>query len=173
ILADVDPKVAVGIAVPFAVAIQGIITLVFTAFSPLMHKADEYAENADTKGIEKINYLGLFILFIFNAVITFLPIYFGADAAEAVVAKMPKWLIGGLEVAGGIMPAIGFAMLLKIMYKKEYVAFLIIGFVLVAYFELPILGVALLGLSIASYDYYANKLKEKGSSRKGARSDGI
>ncbi len=32
---------------------QGAITLVFTAFSPLMHKADEYAEDANTKGIEK------------------------------------------------------------------------------------------------------------------------
>lgn len=173
ILANVDPKVAVGIAVPFAVAVQGAITLIFTAFSPLMHKADEYAKNVDTKGIEKINYLGLFMIFMFNAVIAFLPVYFGADAAEAVVAKMPEWLIGGLEVAGGMMPAIGFAMLLKIMYKKEYVAFLIVGFVLVAYFELPILGVSLLGLAIASYDYHANKLKGKGSSRRGARTNGI
>ena len=126
ILANVDPKVAVGIAVPFAVAMQGAITLVFTAFSPLMHKADEYAAEANTKGIERINYAGMLVLFILNAVIAFLPVYFGADVAEAVVAKMPEWLIGGLEVAGGIMPAIGFAMLLKIMYKKEYMAFLII-----------------------------------------------
>lgn len=173
ILADVDPKVAVGIAVPFAVAVQGAITLMLTAFSPLMHKADVYAKNADTKGIERINYAGLAILFIFNAVIAFLPVYFGADAAGAIVAKMPEWLIGGLEVAGGIMPSIGFAMLLKIMYKKEYMAFLIIGFVLVAYFELPILGVALVGLAIALYDYDVNRLKGKGSSRRGARTNGI
>lgn len=173
ILANVGPKAAVGVAVPFAVAVQGAITLIFTAFSPLMHKADECANNADTKGIEKINYLGLFIHFIFNAIIAFLPIYFGAEAAEAVVAKMPEWLIGGLEVAGGIMPAIGFAMLLKIMYKKEYMAFLIIGFVLVAYFELPILAVALIGVAIALYDYNVNSSKEKGSARRGAHTNGI
>lgn len=173
ILTKQDPKVAVGIAVPFAVAVQGAITLIFTAFSPVMHKADEYAKNTDTKGIERINYLGMLILFIFYAIIAFLPVYFGAEAAESVVAKMPEWLIGGLEVAGGIMPAIGFAMLLKIMYKKEYMAFLIIGFVLVAYFELPILGVALLGLAISLYDYYANKAKGKGSHRKEVRTNGI
>lgn len=173
ILANVDPKIAVGIAVPFAVAMQGAITLVFTAFSPLMHKADEYAEDANTKGIEKINYAGMLILFVLNAIIAFLPVYFGADVAEAVVAKMPEWLIGGLEVAGGIMPAIGFAMLLKIMYKKEYMAFLIIGFVLVAYFELPILAVALIGLAVALYDYYINNSKGKSSGRRGANTNGI
>lgn len=173
ILTKQDPKVAVGIAVPFAVAVQGAITLIFTGFSPVMHKADEYAKNTNTKGIERINYLGMLILFIFYAIIAFLPVYFGAEAAESVVAKMPEWLIGGLEVAGGIMPAIGFAMLLKIMYKKEYMAFLIIGFVLVAYFKLPILGVALLGLAISLYDYYSNKAKGKGSHRKEARTNGI
>ena len=173
ILANVDPKIAVGIAVPFAVAMQGAITLVFTAFSPLMHKADEYAEDANTKGIEKINYAGMLILFVLNAIIAFLPVYVGADVAEAIVAKMPEWLIGGLEVAGGIMPAIGFAMLLKIMYKKEYMAFLIIGFVLVAYFELPILAVALIGLAVALYDYYINNSKGKSSGRRGANTNGI
>ena len=53
------------------------------------------------------------------------------------------------------MPAIGFAMLLKIMLKKEYVAFLIGGFLLVTYFNIPILALALIGLCIALYDYYA------------------
>ncbi|MCD3326114.1 PTS sugar transporter subunit IIC [Clostridium botulinum D/C] len=37
ILTKQDPKVAVGIAIPFAIAVQGAITLIFTAFSPVMH----------------------------------------------------------------------------------------------------------------------------------------
>jgi len=53
------------------------------------------------------------------------------------------------------MPAIGFAMLLKIMLKKEYIAFMILGFLLVTYFNLPILGLALLGVCIALYDYFS------------------
>lgn len=51
ILTGQEPKVAIGIAVPFAVAVQACITLMFTAFSPVMHKADKYAEEANTKGI--------------------------------------------------------------------------------------------------------------------------
>lgn len=172
ILTKQDPKVAVGIAIPFAVAVQGAITLIFTAFSPVMHKADKYAEEANTKGIERINYLGLLMIFIFYAIIAFLPIYFGADAAKNVVESVPKVIIDGLGVAGGMMPAIGFAMLLKIMLKKEYVAFLIIGFVFATYFKLPVLGIALIGTAIALYDFYLNKNHNKQTS-KGVRKNGI
>lgn len=174
ILTKADPQVAVGIAVPFAVAAQGAVTLIFTAFSPVMHKADKFAAEADTKGIEKINYLGMLMIFIFYAVIAFLPVYFGAESAQMIVDLMPTWLIDGLGVAGGMMPAIGFAMLLKIMLKKEYIPFLIVGFVSVAYFELPILGVTLIGVAIAMYDFYSNQSGTQApTSRRGGRTDGI
>lgn len=154
ILTGQEPKVAIGIAVPFAVAVQACITLMFTAFSPVMHKADQYAQEANTKGIERINYLGILTLFVFYFVIAFLPIYFGADAAKGVVETLPKWLISGLGVAGGMMAAIGFAMLLKIMLKKQYVAFMIVGFILVTYMNMPVIAVALVGIAIALYDYF-------------------
>lgn len=157
ILTKQDPKVAVGIAVPFAVAVQSLITLLFTIFAPVMHRADQFAEEANYKGIEKINYLGLAILFVMYFVIAFLPIYFGSEAATKFVEIVPEWFVNGLSVAGGIMPAIGFAMLLKVMLKKEYIAFLILGFVLAAYMKLPILAIALIGATVALYDFFLNK----------------
>ncbi|MBB6623436.1 PTS N-acetylgalactosamine transporter subunit IIC [Clostridium gasigenes] len=157
ILAKLEPAAAVGIAVPFAVAAQAGITLLFTAFSPVMHKADKYAADADTGGIERINYMGMAILFISYFICGFLPIFFGADKAATIVGMIPTPFIEGLSVAGGMMPAIGFAMLLKIMLKKEYVCFLIGGFVLVTWFKISIIGLALVGLAIAMYDYYASE----------------
>ncbi len=173
ILTKQDPNVAVGIAVPFAIAAQAGITLFFTAFSPVMHKADEYAEKADLKGINRINYIGLAILFTSYFITAFLPIYFGADKATAIVGALPETLIAGLSTAGGMMPAIGFAILLKIMLKKEYVAFLLIGFILVTFLKLSILAVAILGTSFALYDYYSNKDKGNVASKKEVMSDGI
>ncbi|MUK87617.1 PTS N-acetylgalactosamine transporter subunit IIC [Ornithinibacillus sp. L9] len=165
-----DPNVAVGIAIPFAVAVQGLITLFFTIFSPVMHKADQFALEGNYKGIERINYLGLAILFVFYAVIAFLPIFFGAEQASAYVETVPQWILDGLSIAGGIMPAIGFAMLLKIMMKVEYIMFFIVGFVLAAYLNLPILSIALIGLAIALYDFYQNK---KGNNNSGPREEEI
>jgi PTS system N-acetylgalactosamine-specific IIC component len=45
-------------------------------------------------------------------------------------------------VAGGIMPAIGFAVLLKIMMKNVYIPYFIIGFVAAAWLKLPVLAIA-------------------------------
>ena len=160
ILGKLDPQAAIGVAIPFAVAAQAGITLLFTIFSPVMHKADKYALNANYKGIERINYLGISILFVFNALIAFLPIFFGAEEAAAFVQTVPDWIINGLSIAGGMMPAIGFAMLLKIMMKVEYVMFFIVGFILAAYLEMDILAIALIGLAIALYDFYQNKNKQ-------------
>lgn len=157
IIGKLDAQAAVGLAVPFAVAAQAGITLLFTAFSPIMHKADKYAEEANTNGINKINYLGLAILFVSYFICAFLPIYFGSDKAAEIVQMIPQPIIDGLSVAGGIMPAIGFAMLLKIMLKKEYITFLLGGFLLVTYFNIPILALALIGLCIALYDYHNSK----------------
>ncbi len=157
ILTGKDPATAVGIAIPFAVAVQACITLLFTFFSPVMHKADKFAENANTSGIEGINYLGLALLFVFYFVVTFLPISMGAEAAKKVVEFLPQWLIDGFGVAGGLMPAIGFAMLLNIMFKKNYIIFFVLGFVLATYLNLPVIGIAAIGLIIAIYDYLVNK----------------
>lgn len=157
-----DPQAAVGIAIPFAVAVQALITLMFTAFAPVMHKADKYALDANYRGIERINYLGVGMHFVFNAIIAFLPIYFGAEKAGAAVDAVPQWIIDGFSIAGGIMPAIGFAMLLRIMLKTEYIMFFIVGFILAAYLELPILGISLIALAIALYDFYQNKNKGSG-----------
>ncbi|WP_090397787.1 PTS N-acetylgalactosamine transporter subunit IIC [Natribacillus halophilus] len=157
ILLGEDPNVAVGIAIPFAVAVQGLITLLFTIYAPVMHRMDRHAEAANPWGIEKFNYLGLVILFVMNFVIAFLPINFGVQTAADIVETVPEWITDGLGIAGGIMPAIGFAMLLTIMLRAEYVMFFIVGFLLAAYLELDILAIALIGLSIALYDYYQNK----------------
>src|SRR5690606_41030617 len=120
ILLDQDPKVAVSIAVPFAVAVQGAITLLFTIYSPVMHRMDRCAAESRPRATELLHLSGMAVLFLFNAIITFLPIYFGVETARSLVESLPSWMMDGLTVAGGIMPAIGFAMLLTVMLKKQY-----------------------------------------------------
>lgn len=175
ILSNLQPEAAVAIAIPFAIAAQGCVTLIFTAFSPLMHKADQWANECNTSAISLLNYAGMFTHGAFFALVTFLPIYFGAASAQGIVQSVPEWILGGLGVAGGMMPAIGFAMLLKIMLKKRYIAFLLAGFIIVTYFQISILGLAVLGACIALYDYYANNGSDNGPKqmKREVRSGGI
>ena len=62
---------------------------------------------------------------------------------------IPKGFIDGMTLVGAILPAVGFAMLLRIMPVGRYWYMLLIGFVLFAYLKVPLLGIALFGLAIA------------------------
>ena len=145
---------AIVVAIPFALFVQVCITFLFTAFSPLMKKADHYADTLNYGGIAKLNYLGMTILFLFYSIVTFLVVYLGAAQAAKYVAFVPKWITEGLGMAGGLMPAIGFGILLNIMLRKEYVAYFILGFVLVAYLNQPLLAIALIGTAFALIEYF-------------------
>ncbi len=154
LLGKQSPELALGVAVPFAVLAQVLINLLFTIYSPIMHKADEYAKEGNIKGIDMINFSGPVVLFAFNFLIIFSLILFGADKVEPLISALPEKLVGGFKVASGMMPAVGFAMLLNIMLKKEYVPFMIGGFVLAAFLGMDLLAITLLAVAIALYDYY-------------------
>jgi mannose/fructose/N-acetylgalactosamine-specific phosphotransferase system component IIC len=62
---------------------------------------------------------------------------------------IPQGLVNGLTFTGGLLPAVGFAMLLTIMPLRRYWYMLLIGFVLFAYLQVPLVGIALFGLPIA------------------------
>ncbi len=64
-------------------------------------------------------YLGLGVCSALFAIVAFLPVYFGAETAGAIISVLPEQVLAGLSGAGRMMPAIGFAMLLKIMLKKR------------------------------------------------------
>ena len=64
-------------------------------------------------------------------------------------ALMPEWFTKGLNVAAGILPCTGFAVLLTFMPLKKFWAFVVAGFVCAAWLHLPILPIALIGMIIA------------------------
>ena len=62
---------------------------------------------------------------------------------------IPAWLSKGLSVAGNMLPAVGFAMILNMMAKKEAIPFVMIGYVLFAYLGMPTMAIAITAGAIA------------------------
>ncbi|MDN3702235.1 PTS N-acetylgalactosamine transporter subunit IIC [Vibrio artabrorum] len=152
------PTAVVGVAIPFAILMQQLTVMQFTAFATFMPKVDKMAEECDVKGIERVNYLGMAAYFFTFFICAFIPTYYGDVVAKSIVESVPKDIIGGLSIAGAMMPALGFSMLLKMMLKeKRFTPFYIIGFVLATFLKLPIIAVALLALSVAIVDYFNSK----------------
>ncbi len=65
----------------------------------------------------------------------FLALAFGQPVVEAITAALNgdfAWLGAGRTVAGGALPAVGFAILLRYLPVKKHIAYLILGFVIAA-----------------------------------------
>lgn len=156
-----DPATAIGLALPFSFLMQYIILFYYSTFSFFMNKADKCAEEADIKGLIKLNILTTAIVAITYGIVVFLSAYVAQDAMQSLVNSMPAWLTHGFEIAGGILPAVGFGMLLKVMLKKQYIPFLIIGFLVASFVQYSnLLPVALVGTAFALFTYNIDKDRE-------------
>lgn len=149
-----DTGTALALSFPFAVAFQFLITLTYTALSGTSTTASKAIKEGKFNKFKVISNITIFAFFIVGFVVGF-----GSSVSmkgvEKFVNLIPEWLTNGLTVAGGMLPAIGFAMILNVMAKKEYIPFVILGYVCVAYLELPVMGTALVALVFALYDYYS------------------
>lgn len=95
--------------------------------------------------IEKMNWGAYNVHYLLGAVSwmlsrmipVFLALAFGQGLVEGITTALNgdlKWLGDGLSVAGGALPAVGFAILLRYLPVKKHVAYLLLGFVVAALF---------------------------------------
>lgn len=156
----IDAKTAIGLALPFSFLMQYIILFYYSSFSLFMAKADRYAEEANTAGLVRLNILTTSIVAVTYGVVVFLSTYVAQDLMRTLVSSLPSWLTHGFEIAGGILPAVGFGMLLKVMLKGQYVPYLIVGFLIASFIPFSnVLPAALAGAAFALYEYYTSKDK--------------
>jgi mannose PTS system EIIC component len=149
---------SVAIAVPVAVASQQLDILWRTGTSILVHKADKAAAEGDLDRIDRLHLMGIPFLLLTRAIPVFLAVFFGAKYVQHLFALVPKVIMDGLSVAGGILPALGFGMLLALMLSRGMWVFLLIGIVLSAYLKIPTIGIALIAVVIAVlYDRLFNQ----------------
>ena len=153
---------AVGAAVPFALLGQYGVTALFTFMSPVMAKADKFAEEANPAGIVKLNYTAMAILGLFFAFVVTLFFIGGNTFGEQITAftNNAQWFMDGLGAAGKMMRFIGFAILLKVMMAKELWGFYFMGFALAIIIDATgklggsaLLLLAFIGFAFAYWDF--------------------
>ena len=175
---------ALGLAVPFAVFGQYVVTLTFTLFSGMMTKADKYAEEANVKGIRNINLLEMGFLGVLFGVIAVAGLYGGTALGDSLreFSKSFSWVMAGLDAAGGAMKFVGFAILMKVMMSGEMWGFLLAGFAMSLLCSAnsttsgaTLILCAFVGAAIAIYDFTTQtKIRQNaGSGFVGGDQDGI
>lgn len=117
---------------------------------PVMnHKADDYGEAGDFKGVERMHLLAGFGLSLMLGLVVAISFAVGSNTISNLLDKIPAFIQHGLEVATGIIPALGFAMLAQLLINKAVAPYFFLGFVLVAYLNIPVTGIAIIGAILA------------------------
>lgn len=147
--AGAGPETALALSYPIAAAHQAVSTLGSPIGLWLMHKGDQYAEQGDVKKFERGFWLTGFIPKLIFLPIVPLAFYYGADAVVAVLEMLPDFIESGINIAGGIIPALGFAMLAQMIMNKKVVVFFFLGYFMIQYFQITTTGVAIFSVILA------------------------
>ena len=145
----VDANAALAIAVPIGIlsafVSMFINNIAFNWFVPFI---DKYAKDNNDRAITFINFGAWLLRFTIFSVLMFIGVYLGQGPVQTFVNSIPAVVMNGLTVAGKFMPAVGFAILMKMLWSKELAIYYFLGFILVTYMELPLVAVSAIGIII-------------------------
>lgn len=159
-----DIAVATALPVSFigqvAETVQNSVINVF-----FMHRVEKAAEKLNTKGIVWNNTIWpMAVNALLYGVPTFLAIYFGANYVQGIINAIPDKIITGLSVGGGMIGAVGFALLLTSIKSKKFWPFCLLGFFFASYLAINMIGIALLAVICVALYYYFKLADEKKAS---------
>jgi len=161
---------AIAIAVPLAVAGLLLTILARTIATAIVHIMDRYAEQGSFRGIETWHVIAICMQGVRIALPAALILAVGAGPVREVLNAMPTWLTDGLSIGGGMVVAVGYAMVINMMATAEVWPFFAIGFVLATVKDLTLIGLFAIGISMALI--YLNLSEKSGSSNGGPANSG-
>ena len=135
----------------------------------LVHGADNAAKDANISAVERYHLFALLLQGLRIAIPAALLLAIPAEAVQAVLEAMPEWLSGGMAVGGGMVVAVGYAMVINMMATREVWPFFALGFAFAAISQLTLIALGVIGVAIAII--YLNLSKQGGSGNGGASSN--
>lgn len=154
--------VNIGGAITLAVPV-GVVTAFLSIFMNNVFLAffaatfDKMAAEGNEKGLAFQHYVLWFVKYAAFALIAFLGVYLGAEPVAAIVNQIPANVMSGLNAVGALLPAVGMALLLQMLWSTELSIYFFLGFTLYQYLGLPMIAIAVLGVIIA----VASALRDK------------
>ena len=156
---------AIAVAVPLAVAGLALTMIVRTLAVPIVHIMDAAAEEGDYRKIELWHVLAILMQGVRIALPAALLLFIPAQTVQNFLQAMPAWLTDGMAIGGGMVVAVGYAMVINMMATKEVWPFFAIGFAVAAISELTLIALGVIAVAFALI--YLNLSKSGGGSGSG------
>ena len=164
---------AIAIAIPLAVA--GLIVNNHRPYiaTGIVHLMDAAAKEGNIRKVEMWQ-----IVAICYAGATYcdsgcIIIAIGAGPVRDLLGSMPDWLTEGLAIGGGMVVAVGYAMVINMMATKEVWPFFAIGFVLATVSQITLIGLGAIGVALALIYLALSKQGGSGNGGNGNTGDPI
>ena len=140
---------AIGLAVPLAVAGLFLTMLVRTMCVPIVHREDAAAEKGDYKAIERWQWIAICLQGLRIALPALFLMFIPSQAVIDALKMMPAWLTDGMTIGGGMVVAVGYAMVINMMANKEVWPCFALGFALAAISQLTLIALGVIGVAMA------------------------
>lgn len=144
-------EIAITIALPAAILGAYISTTFNTLGSYVMHRCDNWAKEGEIDKINRFHIMYGVIKCAFMTMVVVVTILLGTEAISALINMIPEALMNGLGKASDLLPAVGFAMLINVMWDKRFIPLYFVGFALSAYLGLDVMAITILSLGMALY----------------------
>jgi PTS system mannose-specific IID component len=149
IMSHKGPAIALALAVPISILAEMVISGLFVFRAIFNKKFNQYADDGDYKGIQRLHILSGLLKPLLMGIIVFVALELGSSAIKSFLDLIPAWVQSSLQVAGNMLPALGFALLMNLMFNKRVAPYFFLGFMLAAFLKLPIIAIGGLGVIIA------------------------
>ena len=140
---------AIAVAVPLSVAGLFLTMIVRTLAIPVVHIQDAAAAKGNFTSIELWQIIAICMQGIRIAIPAAALCFIPSDAVMGALNMMPAWLNEGMTIGGGMVAAVGYAMVINMMATNEVWPFFALGFCLAAISELTLIALGAIGLSLA------------------------
>lgn len=158
ILTGADKNAALALAVPIGTVLNYINTLTSPIGISLLGLYDKYAAENNQKAYTILHYIYVFLVApLPRTIVVFIIIYLGIGNLGSITDSMPIWLINGLDVAGGMLVAVGFGILTSMIWSAKLGVFFFVGFVFSEFIGLSTIAIAILAIAIAISMFLINK----------------
>lgn len=141
--------IALALAIPISILAEMLLSALFVSRSMLNKSFNRYAEEGNWRGVQRLHVLSGFVKPVLMALVGFLALQLGAGVMKSFLDKIPVWVNVGLQVAGNLLPALGFALLMNLLFHRRVAPYFFLGFLLAAYLKMPVIAIGGLGVIIA------------------------
>ena len=166
--AGVDTAIAV--AIPLAVAGLFLTMVVRTLSVACVHRMDAAAEKGSFRGVEVWHIIAVCMQGLRIAIPAAALLMIPTTTVQGFLESMPAWLTDGMSTGGGMVVAVGYAMVINMMATAEVWPFFAIGFCLAAISDLTLIALGAIAVSLALI--YLKLSESGGSSSSGGSNTG-